>query len=137
MVSIQSVFSVVPAHTAVSVNTYSLHRDPRYFYPLPDTFWPDRWLVKDSYVVPTGQKIMAEQLIHNRNAFIPFSFGPANCVGKNLALLEIRAVTCSFIRRFDMKAAEGYDLSKWEDSLLDYGVTTRGSLLVRLTVRSA
>ncbi|KAJ3538505.1 hypothetical protein NM688_g6512 [Phlebia brevispora] len=126
---------VVPPNTAVAVSTYSLHRDARNFTPLPDTFWPDRWLVQDDYILPTGQKIQSSQLIHNRNAFIPFSFGPANCVGKNLAVMELRAVTCSYIQKFDMNVAGGYDLDSWEDSILDYGVTSRGHLLVHLKAR--
>ena len=86
----------MPSHTAVSVPIYSIQRDPRCFSPLPNEFWPDRWLTQDSYELPNGQKISSIQLVHNRNAFIPFSFGPANCVGKNLALMELRAITVSF-----------------------------------------
>ena len=127
--------SVVPANTAVSVHTYSVHRDPRCFAPFPNTFWPERWLVQDSYTLPNGQKITSGQLVHNRNAFIPFSFGPANCVGKNLALMEIRAVTAAFVQKFDMAVNEGYDLDQWEKKLLDYGVTSRDSLWVKLTTR--
>ncbi len=128
-------YSVIPPNTTVMVQTYSLHRDPRNFHPLPDTFWPDRWLVQDQYILPSGDSIKEEELILNREAYIPFSFGPANCVGKNLALMELRAVTCAFLHKFDMTVAKGFNFDTWEENILDYGVTTRGSLPVNLKTR--
>ena len=91
--------------------------------------------MQDTYIAPTEQTIPASALVHNRNAFIPFSFGPANCVGKNLAMMELRGVTCAFMHRFDLTQAKGFDLDTWEPSLLDYGVTTRGQLWVQLKLR--
>ena len=126
---------MVPAHTAVSINVFGLHRDPRAFSPLPETFWPDRWLEQDKYTLPGGDIISADQLVLNRNAFIPFSFGPANCVGKNLALMEVRAVTAVFVSKFEMTLGKGFDLDTWEPSLKDYGVTLRGKLMVNVKAR--
>ena len=40
------------------------------------------------------------------NVFIPFSYGPLSCVGRNLAWLEIRIVASVFLSRFDMKLAD-------------------------------
>ena len=61
---------------------WSVHRDARNF-SYPDTFWPDRWLIAE------GIQESKEKITHNPDAFIPFSFGPANCVGKNLAMASI------------------------------------------------
>ncbi|KAF9241320.1 cytochrome P450 [Melanogaster broomeanus] len=66
--------------TQVQVPPYVLHRDPKYFFPHPDDFWPDRWLLEASD---------SPDLVLDRSAFIPFSMGPANCVGKPLAMLEL------------------------------------------------
>ena len=126
----------MPQYTAVSVNTYGLHRDPRAFAPLPETFWPDRWLEQDKYTLPNGDVIPAEQLVLNRNAYIPFSFGPANCVGKNLALMEVLAVTAVFVSKFEMTLGKGFNLDQWEADLKDYGVTLRGKLMVNLKARN-
>ena len=92
-------------------------------------------MTQDSYELPTGHKILSGQLVHNRDAFIPFSFGPANCVGKSLALMELRAITVAFVQKFNLEVAEGYDLNRWEEDMKDHGVAARGSLFVKLTAR--
>ena len=40
-------FSFIPEGTNAFVHTYSLQRDPRYFFPLPDSFLPERWLSQE------------------------------------------------------------------------------------------
>ncbi|KAL0070487.1 hypothetical protein AAF712_002319 [Marasmius tenuissimus] len=47
------------------------------------------------------------------DAFIPFSYGPANCVGKNLAKLEMMMVLTMLLQKFDFEFAQGFD---WEES---------------------
>lgn len=116
-------FSVVPENTEVYVPAFSLHRNPRYFSPCPDIFWPDRWLSKEH----------TESF--NPNAYIPFSYGPANCVGRNLAKREIMMLSSLLIQTFDMKFEEGFDPSTWEEKLHDHLVLTRAPLPVVLTPR--
>ncbi|KAH8980271.1 high nitrogen upregulated cytochrome P450 monooxygenase 2 [Lactarius akahatsu] len=64
---------VIPEGTQVTLRTYTIQRDSRHFHS-PETFLPERWFSTDS---PAGE--------HNPAAFVPFSYGPANCAGKNLA----------------------------------------------------
>ena len=127
--------SFVPEDTQVLVHTYSLHRNPQEFSPLPDTFWPDRWLTQDTYVLPGGDVIHKDQVVTNRAAFVPFSLGPQNCVGKALAQVEMRAVTAALVQRFDVHKAKEYDLDSWEKSLVDVYITLRGPLPAVLTPR--
>jgi cytochrome P450 len=70
------------------------------------------------------------------SAFIPFSFGPANCVGKNLAYQEMRMVICVLMQKFDMRFEDGFDVKSWEVDMLDYFVTIKGKLPVVLTPRN-
>ncbi|KAL5532679.1 hypothetical protein ACEPAF_4453 [Sanghuangporus sanghuang] len=99
----------VSESTALYVPPYILHRDSRYFSPFPDSFIPDRWL-----------DVNREKFTTNTAAYIPFSTGPANCVGKNLALLEMRMAVATIVQRFDMKFASGYDPCKREEDLQDF-----------------
>ena len=114
----------VPESTALYIPIYVLQRDARYFSPSPNSFIPERWLDTTSGKFTT-----------NTSAFIPFSTGPANCVGKNLALLEMRMVVASIIQKFDMRFDEGYDPNTWEEELQDFFVTKVGKLPVVLTAR--
>ena len=92
---------------------------------------------------------------HNLDAFIPFSHGPMNCVGKRLAHAEIRAVVCAVLHRFRVRAAdpriaeggeqgekrevdddEGVlDLAAYERGFLDFFVTVRPPVRVVLEAR--
>lgn len=116
----------MPEGTGIYVPPYVYNRDPRYFSPNPDLFWPERWLKAKND--PT--------ITHNMNAYLSFSAGPANCVGKPLALIEMRIALAALLHAFDMRFAEGYDSRMWVDGLGDWLVTTRGALPVVLERRS-
>ncbi|KZP14951.1 cytochrome P450 [Athelia psychrophila] len=135
---------VIPEGTAVFAHFYSMHRDPRYFSPLPDTFWPDRWLPEDERTSPFSptpdapdapDAPVAVDVVLDKSAFVPFSVGPSSCVGKNIALQEIRAVVCLVLQAFDMRFAEGYDAQRWEEEIEDRLVSHTGELPVVLTPR--
>ena len=110
---------------------YVLHRDPRYFSPMPDNFWPERWLSSP----PTPSTKSTSNFILNHNAFIPFSYGPQNCVGKRLAMVEMQMVVSLLVQRFDITFAQGFDHNQWEDSMQDWFVAEVGRLPVKLTSR--
>ncbi|KAH0833285.1 cytochrome P450 [Lanmaoa asiatica] len=129
----------VPEGTSAFVHFYSLHRDPRYFSPMPDTFWPERWLSGDerrALGYSDSNDPDKAPFMHNPAAFIPFSFGPANCVGKNLAYQEMRTVVCMMMQRLDFRFAGGYDPESWDRDLKDYFVATKGKLPVVLSPRA-
>ena len=105
-----------------------MHRDPKNF-SYPDEFWPDRWLIAE------GIQESNEKIVHNPDAFIPFSFGPANCVGRNLAMLEMRMVVCHIIHRLDLKLEEGWDTKQWLEDMEDKFGQKLGKLPVVVSVR--
>ncbi|KAJ7146770.1 cytochrome P450 [Mycena epipterygia] len=117
---------IIPEGTAVIVPPYAMHRDPRYFSPDPERFMPERWLAAED----------DPAFILNQDAFIPFSTGPANCVGKNLAMLEIRMVVAYLMQAFEIRFVDGYDKRRWEADLKDYFVMQKGSLPIVLVSRS-
>jgi len=114
---------VIPEQTQLFVHTYSIHRDARYF-DTPEAFLPQRWFSKGA---PAG--------VHNAAAFIPFSYGPTICAGKNLALMEMRMLLCWVLRRFRFSKAPGVDYEEWEAKIQDLFVVHHEPLVVSVSLR--
>lgn len=72
---------------------------------------------------------------HNPNAFIPFSFGPYNCVGKNVALQEMRVLICHIMQKLELEFAKGWNSDEWERDLKDKFVADMGKMPVVVKVR--
>ena len=104
--------SYIPEGTATKFHFWTIQRDARNFSH-PDTFWPERWLIAE------GLEPATEKLAHNVNAFVPFSFGPYSCVGKTVALQEMRTILCHFIYTLNFRFPARYDPQRFEDSLED------------------
>uniref|UniRef100_U5EWR0 Putative cytochrome n=1 Tax=Corethrella appendiculata TaxID=1370023 RepID=U5EWR0_9DIPT len=86
----------VPKGTFVSINTYYLHRNEKYF-PDPDKFDPDRF-ANDSEKYKSVEK--------HPFAYIPFSAGPRNCIGQKFALLEEKSLLSGVIRNYKIKSVQ-------------------------------
>ncbi|KAK7691792.1 hypothetical protein QCA50_005195 [Cerrena zonata] len=117
----------IPSGTQVYLPPFSLHRDPRYFSPSPDTFIPDRWLTSNPEESPA------------QSAFIPFSYGPANCVGRQMAKQEMLMFASLLLQNFDFAFApqfKGEGADAWEGKRFDFLVTTRAPLIVRVKPRA-
>lgn len=144
----------IPEGTQVYVPPYSMHRYPAHFSPRTDEFVPERWLktsntgstdtnhseAEDRATVPTTIASAGAQeddgFVHKSNALIPFSYGQANCVGRNLARREMMMVVCAIMQRFEVTFDEGYHPCRWERELGDHFVSKRGELETRLVERS-
>ena len=124
--------SFVPGGTNISAHLYSIQRDPRYFFPLPDTFWPDRWLAQETYTLPSGETISKSELVLKRELLLPFSAGQQGCAGRNIANLELRTLLVAVLHRFDIEAAEDFRIDEYEETLSDAYVTLRKPLYVKL-----
>ncbi|KLO15649.1 high nitrogen upregulated cytochrome P450 monooxygenase 2 [Schizopora paradoxa] len=119
--------------TAVITPLFTIHRDPSYFSPFPDDFYPDRWLSSnDSTTASSDEK---HKWHTNSAAFLPFSMGPANCPGKNLALIEMRMVIAVLLQRFEIDFEDGYDVASYERDLEDRFITQVAQLRVSLRAR--
>ena len=115
--------SLVPQGTQVYLPAYLHHRDPRYFPGATEEFIPDRWIGPDYKI--------------NQTAFFPFSYGPANCVGRQLARREMLMIASILIQKFDMSFAPGFNDSAWPNTFRDYFIVSRGPLLVTLRGRQS
>lgn len=74
-------------------NPQAIHRDPAY-WPRPDEFVPERWLAT------------ADDPLHPvKGAWRPFSQGPRNCIGQELAMLEMKVIMVMTARNFDVQLA--------------------------------
>ena len=118
--------SYLPEGTITTVHLYSIQRDARNFAPLPDSFWPERWL----HATEGARSVVGMKLVHNSTAFFPFSYGPANCAGKGLALQEMRMVVSAMMQRLELVLADGFDAAAYENDMHDYLILSRPPLPV-------
>ncbi|KAI0100910.1 vera protein [Nemania sp. FL0031] len=71
----------------------AIHRHPKY-WPRPDEFVPERWTVAEG-----------DPLHPVHNAWVPFSIGARNCIGMELAMIELKLVLVLLARTFDIEEA--------------------------------
>ncbi|KAI2794707.1 Cytochrome monooxygenase lcsI [Penicillium oxalicum] len=86
----------IPEDTVVTGQFYSSFHAESHFTE-PDSFIPERWLE------PRDPRFEND----TRAVFHPFSLGPRNCLGKNLAYAEMRLITAKMLWSFDMTLQEG------------------------------
>ncbi|KAF8182926.1 cytochrome P450 [Pholiota molesta] len=128
----------LPEGNAITVPAYVLHRSPRHFSPLPNKFIPERWLPNPLPSEATDKHAhSATKFTTSRDAFIPFSLGQHNCVGRPLALMEMRYVLAAFMRNFEMEFDGAvYDTNQWEEKMEDRFVCqAKGNLPIRIRWR--
>lgn len=100
-----------------------INKDPRFFTD-PESFIPERWLGDNTYSQDKGKL--------DPFCFVPFSSGPRNCVGQNLAMIEARIMISLFVRTFEFSFDERYEFLLVPQLTLD----PISPLLANLKVRS-
>ncbi|RAQ58915.1 cytochrome P450 oxidoreductase [Aspergillus flavus] len=95
----------IPGDVMVCIPTHTLFRDERAFVR-PDEFLPQRWMTQP-------------ELVKDASVFIPFNAGPYSCVGKQLALMELRRVTAEILTRYDVEFAQGQTTEDFLDGKRD------------------
>ena len=86
----------IPGGTAIFLLTRRCGMQDEAFAS-PQQFLPERWLSSRA----------SAQEGHNTKAFVPFGAGPRFCPGRNLALLEMKAVLAMLCRNFSISKPAG------------------------------
>ncbi|KAI1461869.1 cytochrome P450 ClCP1 [Annulohypoxylon moriforme] len=107
----------VPEDTVVAVWQYSVNHNPNYWTE-PDTFAPERFMGDPKY---KGDQLDAMQ---------PFSVGPRNCIGRNLAYAEMRLILARIIYNFDMTIAD--DSRQWLETQKAYTLWKKPALNIHM-----
>ncbi|GME65741.1 Cytochrome p450 protein [Neofusicoccum parvum] len=107
----------VPGGTRVYVHHYSAYHSPSNFRD-PDSFVPERWMGAPEYECD------------KRDVFEPFSYGPRNCLGKNLAYHEIRLILSIMLWTYDIELCD--ESRNWSDQKV-WTLWNKPPLNVRLT----
>ncbi|KAK4466832.1 Tryprostatin B 6-hydroxylase [Cladorrhinum samala] len=111
----------IPGDTIVYVPSYTVFRDSRNFQQ-PTEFIPERWTSRP-------------ELVKNKSVFIPFNIGPYACVGKRLAMLEIRRLVAEILWRYDIQLAPGHNKEAWLEGKQDVFTTVSPALPILFTER--
>ncbi|KAE8351816.1 elymoclavine monooxygenase [Aspergillus coremiiformis] len=90
----------LPAGTAVSVSLLSVQQNPQLF-PQPQTFRPERWLGDEGKAIEKWN--------------VAFSRGPRQCIGTNIAYLELHCGLAYLFSHFEFALAEPGKKLEWVD----------------------
>ncbi|EMC93381.1 hypothetical protein BAUCODRAFT_238892 [Baudoinia panamericana UAMH 10762] len=77
-----------PQGLVLSVPAYVMHHSTEIWGPDAEEFRPERW-----------EKVTERQ----KGAFIPFSYGPRSCVGRNVAEMELSLIVATVFRRYEFE----------------------------------
>ncbi|KAF2023284.1 cytochrome P450 monooxygenase-like protein, partial [Setomelanomma holmii] len=111
----------VPAGIKIGIPQYCAYRSSRHFLN-PEKYAPERFLGDPKYVED------------KRSVIQPFSVGPRNCIGQNLAWAEIRTILARLVWNFDMQLQ---DVSRnWEKGQTSFVLWSKPSLMVKLHKRN-
>lgn len=81
----------LPADVGIMIPVYNIGRDPE-FFPDPDKFNPDRFMQEcKSHVNPV--------------TFLPFGFGPRQCIGMRLAIMQFKIALVHVLRKLRAASA--------------------------------
>ncbi|KAF2217364.1 hypothetical protein CERZMDRAFT_63537 [Cercospora zeae-maydis SCOH1-5] len=113
----------IPAGSAVRVTNLAVFNNRDNFRD-PEMFVPERWL--------SGSAEGARYFQDKKHALQPFSVGPRNCLGKNLAYHEMRLILTKVLYNFDMSLCE--ESKRWADQKT-FILWQKPQLMVQLTPR--
>ncbi|RAQ98712.1 cytochrome P450 [Stemphylium lycopersici] len=111
--------------TNVGIHQFSAYHSPLNFHD-PETFHPERWLPE---VYSDHSSLFRND---RRDVYKPFSFGPRDCIGRNLASLEMRLILALVLWHFDLSLDKG--MEQWHVQRI-FGLWEKPALKVNITQR--
>ncbi|KAF2500029.1 cytochrome P450 [Lophium mytilinum] len=90
----------IPGGTSVCLSQWAAYESELNFTS-PKAFMPERWLDDERFA---GD---------DKSVFQPFSYGPRNCLGKNLAYHEMRIILATVLWQFDLELCP--ESTAWAD----------------------
>ncbi|KAL2850682.1 cytochrome P450 [Aspergillus pseudoustus] len=115
----------IPRGTSVAVHPLGASWSPSNFHA-PDRFLPERWL-------PEARTEPASPFFSDKRDVVqPFSVGPRNCIGRNLAYIEMRLILGRILWNFDLELCE--ESLAWYNQRA-YTAWEKPPLMCRLTER--
>ncbi|KAF6838529.1 cytochrome P450, partial [Colletotrichum musicola] len=90
----------IPGGTVVGIHYLSIHTQEQYFAK-PLEFHPQRWLGDPEFENDRLEMVK------------PFLMGPMNCIGKDLAMHELRLLLATLLLHFDVKLCD--ESMNWND----------------------
>ncbi|KAJ0164042.1 Isotrichodermin C-15 hydroxylase, partial [Colletotrichum tanaceti] len=108
--------------TEVAVAAWTMSNSPLHWKD-PAAFVPERWLLEE-----TGFSAYHEY--DNRAAWLAFGTGPRTCIGKNIAMHEIRGVLARFLYDFDLASTP--ETADWLH-IKTHSIWAKPKLMARVT----
>ncbi|EHK24114.1 uncharacterized protein TRIVIDRAFT_190955 [Trichoderma virens Gv29-8] len=112
----------VPENTLLGIWQWPMYHNAKNF-TLPDSFIPERWL---------GDARFSSD---PREVLQPFSYGPRNCIGKNLAYAEMRLILAKILWNFDITLHP--DSKDWLQKNMAYSLWQKPNLNIYIKPRVA
>ncbi|KAI1161516.1 cytochrome P450 46A1 [Nemania serpens] len=110
---------VLPAMTPLALWNPQVHRDPNVWGPDAHLFKPERWA--DGVGAPQP------------GSFFPFSYGPRNCLGQGLAMLEMSLTLATLFRWYDFAFDQGFEM----EFLPSFTMCAKNGLMLRIKERDS
>ncbi|XP_064623780.1 cytochrome P450 3A24-like [Lineus longissimus] len=98
-----------PRGLSVVADVRTLHSDPELWGNNPEEFDPDRFLPE-------------KKASRNSAAYLPFGIGPRHCIGMRFALVEMKLILVTLLRK--------YTLSRCEETVVPMDVCESATLLI-------
>ncbi|OKL61205.1 hypothetical protein UA08_03406 [Talaromyces atroroseus] len=111
----------IPGNMIVFCPQYVVGRSEA-IYERPEEFIPERW-----YSRP--------ELVKEKSAFAPFLYGTYGCIGRPLAMMNLRSTLARLLTTFDIKFAEGEDGSSFDGMSTNHFLWCPGDLYISFTKR--